>query len=385
VDPRAIFRLAILASTAVVLGLLWIRLRPEGAPAHHLPDPSDFLEPGTLGGRALDEAAAAKLFPANRKGPKYAYDPLAHSVLVPGFHARQVWAEHPDGGYEERTNNLGFREDEPTATAKRDLRVLVLGDSHTEGVAANAETYPNVLERRLARAFPGRDVEVLNLGVGGTGPWSFRGMLERWKGLAPDLVIATLFTGNDFWDALSLADFLSKRRFPRATEEYKKRIRTAAQRYPVSQGVNQAYRFRHFPEERDLALAEAVRAYEAMDARCRELGIAFLAVVLPTKADVDGDDGRVRHQKVLAYLGLTQDDYEANARLAEAFVAAMEARGIAVVDATPSMRSATRPFFWREDLHLSVAGHAHLAELLLAPVAAALGLAADADEGITPR
>lgn len=371
---RVLFRSVVLAVSAAAAGGVWVALGPGCPGLLPPPDPSDFVEAGAIEGRVLDEAVARKLFPANREGTKYVFDPLAYSVLRPGFSARIPWPEHPAGGYVERTNNLGFREDEPTFRHKRDLRVLVLGDSHTEGVAANDETYPHVLEARLAARGGGREVEVLNLAVGATGPWSYRGMLEKWKGLDPDLVLAALFTGNDFWDALHVADFFSKRRPRRPPRGYRRKIQRASRIFPVSQGVNQAYRFHFFPGEADLALGEAVRAFLSIDERCRAIGARFLALILPTKEDVDGEDDRKRFEGGLRGLGLTPEDYAIHQRLARRFAARLRARGIRVVDATASMQAVSRPLYWRRDRHLSVAGHEVVADLLVEPVREMLGI-----------
>jgi hypothetical protein len=83
----------------------------------------------------------------------------------PAFHhqpdARRsyAWAEHPTGALALRPNGQGFREDAETAPAPVPGRPrwVALGDSHTDGVAPNAETWPNRLEARLAAA--GVDVE----------------------------------------------------------------------------------------------------------------------------------------------------------------------------------------------------------------------------------
>jgi lysophospholipase L1-like esterase len=82
-------------------------------------------------------------------------------------------------------------------------RVAVLGDSMTEALQVDlAETFPAVLERRLARCPalpPGvRDVEVLNFGVSGYGTaqelLTLRHQALAW---APDLVLLAFYTGND--------------------------------------------------------------------------------------------------------------------------------------------------------------------------------------------
>src|SRR5262249_42211098 len=155
------------------------------------------------------------------------YDPVATIMLRPDRTQSFDWPEHPAGRVTFRTNNLGFREDRPTTLAKYGPRILVLGDSHTEGLVNNDENVAHVLRRLLdadadARsASPGAAgaadaanaagatsstgpvrYEVLNAGVGGTGPHEYLGQLTKHIDLRPDLVIAVIYTGNDFSNAL---------------------------------------------------------------------------------------------------------------------------------------------------------------------------------------
>ena len=95
-------------------------------------------------------------------------------------------------------------EAEPTEVAKRGLRILVAGDSHTQGAVGVAETFPNLLEACL-RAAGRADCEVLNAGVAFTGPRCYLERLRHYLFLEPDVFVAALFTGNDFWDDLRLA------------------------------------------------------------------------------------------------------------------------------------------------------------------------------------
>jgi lysophospholipase L1-like esterase len=81
-------------------------------------------------------------------------------------------------------------------------RVLCLGDSFTIGFGVRAEeTYPKVLERRLAAEdYSGRAWEVLNAGVGGTGTaHQLAFYLEEGRRYEPDVVVLAV-CANDFWD-----------------------------------------------------------------------------------------------------------------------------------------------------------------------------------------
>ena len=136
--------------------------------------------------------------------PYYALDSLSghfHSIN----HERMIqWPEHSNGQFNMKTNNLGFKENEPTLLQKpaNTYRIIVTGDSHTDGVVNNNESFPNRLEVALNKDSSIQTYEVLN---GGTGFYSFKnysGFVEKTKTLHPDLYIITVYTGNDFVESV---------------------------------------------------------------------------------------------------------------------------------------------------------------------------------------
>lgn len=106
--------------------------------------------------------------------------PYYHHDLRPSIRARTQWGERR---YEILTNSLAFRDGAIRQIAARGdrRRVLLLGDSFTEGVGV---TWEESFAGRLARAFGG-DVEILNAGVIGYSPKIYRlkteYLLERVK------------------------------------------------------------------------------------------------------------------------------------------------------------------------------------------------------------
>jgi hypothetical protein len=81
------------------------------------------------------------------------------------------------------------------------IRVLCVGDSHTYGLPLpEEESYPSQLEVRLSALYPGREVEVVNLGVPGLNSTFVSLRLERQiYQLDPDLVI--VWAGiNNLWN-----------------------------------------------------------------------------------------------------------------------------------------------------------------------------------------
>lgn len=162
-------------------------------------------------GIRLVEAQTGPLFYGGFGNPEY--DPRfvqPHPVLDVEHRRnathRIISKEHASGYFELQTNNRGLREDQDTITPKPPdvFRVLVLGDSQTDGLVNNNESWPHALEQMLneQRLRSGRRFEVLNAGVITYQPiqeylwWRVYG-----KQLEPDLVILGYYLGNDLADA----------------------------------------------------------------------------------------------------------------------------------------------------------------------------------------
>lgn len=96
------------------------------------------------------------------------------------------------------TNSFGHHDTEiPVAKKEGAVRIVALGDSITFGVNVPMQrTYPQVLERRLRRALPGRDVDVINTGMSGNTAFQEYVDLERALPFEPDAVVLQ-FTLND--------------------------------------------------------------------------------------------------------------------------------------------------------------------------------------------
>lgn len=159
----------------------------------------------------------------------------------------QRWDEHPDGEIKFFTNSLGFRNnDELNRFNDKGLRILVTGDSHTDGVVNNEESFPNVLENLLNKRDSHQVFEVLN---GGVGFYSFRnyyGFLEKHKSLQPDYYLVNVFTGNDFRENLLYEDSsnsylnILKNVYMRVS---RKIFLETKSKIPMNQGIDQTYYF----------------------------------------------------------------------------------------------------------------------------------------------
>ena len=88
-------------------------------------------------------------------------------------------------------------------------RIAVIGDSFVFGTGAqDNETYPSVLEAALAGVGRQHSVEVLNAGIPNSGVGDQALWYDRWvSAFRPDLVILTVYGGNDVSDEIHDSKF----------------------------------------------------------------------------------------------------------------------------------------------------------------------------------
>lgn len=108
--------------------------------------------------------------------------------------------------YTIRTNSQGIRYPEiPLEKSPGELRVVVLGDSFTEGKGVEAEhTFPAYLEERFSAG--GKKCLFINCGLIGAGPEEYARILRQVGfGYHPDLVLLTVYA-NDIADTTVMSD-----------------------------------------------------------------------------------------------------------------------------------------------------------------------------------
>lgn len=144
-----------------------------------------------------------KLFP--RYHTKYQYGPYTIRGIRPNA---EYWMTSIDGSWKFVTNSKGLRNTKDITYAKpaNTIRVLSLGDSHTQGYEARQDfTFSAVLERFLNHH--SKSAEVINSGVSGFSTAEELVFLEN-EGIkySPDVVVLG-FSANDFEDNLKAGLF----------------------------------------------------------------------------------------------------------------------------------------------------------------------------------
>lgn len=291
----------------------------------------------------------------------------AHPILGarrrPHFQAYLRHGEHPRGGYPVRCNALGMRDGE--LLENPDLRVLVAGDSQTEGVCANNESFANLWEARLRERFPDDGVEVLNAGQGGTSPWTYLNALEAYAELKPDLFCPVFFGGNDFRGAIELERFHRQRGAGKA--RYRQELR---ERFPDltpgarHQEVEQAAYFLANPADRGIGVEVWVALAMEMQRQCAALGCEFRPVYLPPAYNGQPQVFPIELEIVRLEWPELHAELLALDQLVDAWIAELAARDVEVLDLRPVIRAANESLYWTRDLHVNLTGNARVAGAL---------------------
>jgi lysophospholipase L1-like esterase len=303
-----------------------------------------------------------------------------------------AWKEGPRGYMVLRTNNLGFREDAPTAVRSgAGVRVLVFGDSHTDGVVENPQSFPHQAERMLDSS--GVKAELINAGIGHTSVYQQSLHLRRLLYLNPDAVVFTLYAGNDYMEILwkhlphlaveadrvveepalerPMTDqWIDHSIILRVLRRLDTRPRARAERrnrYAMWQSLAQAELFQREPNKFDTAAQLHRHVFGDLKRLAAAGRFRLLMVILPTKYQVEYASCAEDFQEMEALLDLDStlswDD-----RVRRDLRAALDEHAIPYYDAHDDFRrqaGAGGPLlYWNADHHLSEEGHALLGRYL---------------------
>lgn len=303
------------------------------------------------------------------------------------------WAEHPDGQIKVRTNSHGMREDLDPLAAKPDLRVLVAGDSHTDGVVNNAESFPNVLEARLAERWPDQQIEVLNAGVGSTSFPMYLGTLVKFLALEPDVFVCTVYSGNDFGYMVHAVAKIRQEPVERADAPYFDRLAQAnGLPQPAAAAVNQLYnqrwRWAYRPQDVEPSMELSLAYTREMARLCAQRGVRFIVLHLPSADAVEVERWAPLCERLDEVFGFDAEEASLADRFTDRYLETLRGEGIEVLDGRVPLRRAAdagvSPLYWSRDLHLGVEGHRVLGEALIAAIPGPPGRVPDVPDGTPP-
>lgn len=314
----------------------------------------------------------------------FANDPVVGYRLKSGARVRFATTEFDTAI---AINRAGVRDDDELGSkAANERRILVLGDSLVLSVqVAFRETFCELLEQRLNASSQGIRYRVINGGVQGYGPVQelllFRSMLPD---VRPDVVIETLFVGNDAEDAVSSETLLDGQARPTsealhdaATTRLRRLVRrsmvlqllrlravAATERFTRTAGPPepplQSYAAHPSPRIAH-GLTVVRRVVQEMAADAAATGARTAVMLMPARFQVDDADyARLREAVAQAGGELVRD------AASERFARALEDVGVPRVDMLPALRSALpgTDLFFQQTVHLTARGHEIVAAAL---------------------
>ncbi len=369
-------------ATLVAVGLAWRVLGRSAAPVAFVAQAAEvdalLAERRAAGGaqfprydaqgrlllEPMDAAVARTLFvmPAQT----FEYDPARYYRYLPQLERGAEWPEHPDGHWTRRTNGAGLREDDELRLGDVELSVLVTGDSHTDGVCNNAESFTNQLEARLAARHPERSVGALNVGLVGYSFFNYLGVLRGHLDPAPDVFVVAVYGGNDFLEALRPFHWFRGTEFPRRPEGYRERVERAqaVSTASLAQGLNQVMFLSEFPDQVELAIEAMQLCVTEIRRECDARGVRLVVVYIPPAYEVGWTWLDAMLGAASDELGLDAGDFDVARRLAQALFATLDALGVDGLDATAWFAEAPGPCYWERDLHIDLEAQALIAERL---------------------
>ena len=274
-----------------------------------------------------------------------------------------------------RINAQGVRDDEdigPKPPGER--RVVVLGDSLVLSVQVPlAETFCERLEARLNAAGGATRWRVINAGVQGYGPvqewFFFDKVAARFE---PDIVLVTVFVGNDAIEAHDTESWLDAGRPVQSAQPAISRLRALVRSSVVLQIIRLRWdllrsRLTSAAPERPLAsyladppaeVAHGVgvtrRVIERIADRADEAGARTALVLMPARFQTDdGDYGRL--SDTVARAGGTLLRHAATERFRDG----LEGTGLPTLDLLPVLARQPDPIglFFQRNVHLTPRGH----------------------------
>lgn len=339
-----------------------VRLVDVGADVERLIEERGLVESGPgLRRIVLDEEQATTFFPSLKQS-RDIYDPQTYFRNQPGFVAKREFKEHPLGEWTIRFNAAGFKSDRQLSAERPDFRMLVAGDSHSEGVVPTAENFCSQLELLLLAAHPRRRIEVLNASRGGYMLYNYLGALEKYAELEPQVFVMAVFGGNDFGEVVPLYGYFQGESLKDSRSNWGMKVALARRAGPgsgqaLAQGMHQEALFHHSPRWRELALKASLAVTREVSRQCAELGIDFILLYIPPATDVQQQYCAEGIAMVLEVFEMTAADRGWTERIADEYLQTMQAEGTRVVDLRPAYRAAEEPLYWKADLHINTAGH----------------------------
>jgi lysophospholipase L1-like esterase len=303
------------------------------------------------------------------------------------------WQEAPEGCITYKTNNLGFRENSPTSIKNEsDYRILVFGDSHTDGVVNNEQSFSNVAESILNHFKP-ELFDIINAGIGHQNLYQQYLLFKHLLYLKPDIAIFTFYTGNDYLEILDKSVFHleleQSKIYPRPARSTVKdflldnslifRIVTRfdprpyfraerLKRYTLWQSLAQEYYFQKNPKDFEKAVYFHNYVLTQIKEAAKKNGVEIYFIILPSKYQIERNSDLDSFKKIEEILNLSSNE-KMDDKIRLNIIQILTKDEIPCLDPYEEFIqrvSTSQPLFWNTDHHLSKEGHKFLGNLLAA-------------------
>ncbi len=293
-------------------------------------------------------------------------DSLAMFLHIPDIKIYDNWGTPQQKlTTERRTNNLGFREDDDIVEKRpNEYRILVTGDSHTDGVLKhNPQSFINVWEEKLNAS---DSLTFYNCINGGVGYYTFRnylGFLKKYAYLKPDIYLINVFTGNDFREAPIFEDDRTSvaNVFRNSYTNFKKKFYSSEKKaIPFNQGIEQTLYFQAFPSEKEKALSLAKKYLTEIKQLCAQENIQLIVTLLPSKLETNP----AFKSKMQSLFDIDPIVMQTNEQLTNELITWLNTENIINYNLKPPLANATEKVYWDEDLHINPKAHEIIGEFL---------------------
>ena len=311
---------------------------------------------------SLDPDQARALFASPEH--KFRFDSHRFYAYRPDIDERKTWQEHPERAWTLSTNAHGFREDSDELRLDADRFVLVIGDSHVDGMCNNDESFVALAEKRLEEILPGQSVQVLNTGTSGYNFYNYLGVVDEFIEHGPDAIVVTIYGGNDYLGAVMPHHYFNESAPPPEASGYWDKIEAAkrASSAAVGMALNQAFYFQNYPDEVAFAREAALAVTEEIQRVATEAGSKLIWVYIPPLYDID--EARAEEMEAAREtLALTDYDMKVADRLTDDVLAKAREHGDHVIDLRREFGGRPGPFYWR-DGHINLKAQKLVAQLL---------------------
>jgi hypothetical protein len=314
------------------------------------------------------QATLKPSFPDN-ESKYYGPDTVSGHFHNPDAKRDIKWPEHPSGRILMKTNNLGFRNDSPTLVKKlpETIRIIITGDSHTDGVIYNSESVASRLKEMLELKHPEINYEILNAGNGYFGPQNYLGVYKKFLLLQPDYFIVIVYTGNDFLDGIRIESENSRLIVPERKDDYYQDLWKVDKQYPgfTGQYLNQVKFFKSFPQLTETAAMIMKENLEKINILCKKNDTRLLVVLLPSKIDSEFSTDSIRIAEVFKAMKLTEKDIPENRKFTDSLKDWMANENLPYVDLLEPFQQSDQELFWKADYHVNHLGHKEMAKQIM--------------------